>query len=120
MTTDKRGVSPLLLQRQLGLRRYGTAFMMLLHKCRRAMVNSARVPLKGEIEADDTWVGGRQAGLRGSRATGYRVQTRPSQPTFANRFKKGCEVGRVVGGSCSPGPEICWTVHWEHLMWKMF
>ena len=20
----------------------------------------------------------------------------------------------------SPGPEIYWTVHWEHLMWKMF
>jgi len=20
----------------------------------------------------------------------------------------------------SPGPEIPWTVHWEHLLWKMF
>ena len=20
----------------------------------------------------------------------------------------------------SPGPEFYWTVHWEHLMWKMF
>ncbi len=29
MTTDKRGVSALLLQRQLGLRRYETAWMML-------------------------------------------------------------------------------------------
>jgi len=41
MTTDKRGVSALLLQRQLGLRRYETAWMML-HKLRRAMVNAAR------------------------------------------------------------------------------
>jgi transposase-like protein len=66
MTTDKRGISALLLQRQLGLRRYETAWMML-HKFRRAMVNLTREALRGEIEVDDTWVGGTQAGLRGSR-----------------------------------------------------
>jgi hypothetical protein len=33
MTTDKRGVSALLVQRQLGLSRYETAWMML-HKLR--------------------------------------------------------------------------------------
>ena len=66
MTTDKRGVSALLLQRQLALRRYETAWMML-HKFRRAMVNLNREPLRGEVEVDDTWVGGTQAGLRGSR-----------------------------------------------------
>lgn len=63
MTTDKRGVSALLLQRQLGLRRYETAWMML-HKFRRAMANLAREPLWGEVEVDETWVGGTQAGLR--------------------------------------------------------
>jgi transposase-like protein len=66
MTTDKRGVSALLLQRQLALRRYETAWMML-HKFRRAMVSLTREPLRGEVEVDDTWVGGPQAGLRGSR-----------------------------------------------------
>ena len=66
MTTDTRGISALLLQRQLGLRRYETAWM-LLHKLRRAMVNAVREPLHGEVEIDDTWVGGPQAGLRGSR-----------------------------------------------------
>ncbi len=66
MTTDKRGVSALLLQRQLGLTCYETAWMML-HKLRRAMVNAAREPLRGEVEVDDTWIGGEQAGLRGSR-----------------------------------------------------
>jgi transposase-like protein len=64
--TDKRGISALLLQRQLGLRRYETAWM-LLHKLRRAMVNAAREPLYGEVEIDDTWVGGEQPGIRGSR-----------------------------------------------------
>ncbi len=66
MTTDKRGVSALLLQRQLGIGCYETAWMML-HKLRRAMVNGARELLRGEVEVDDTWVGGEQAGLRGSR-----------------------------------------------------
>ena len=66
MTTDTRGISALLLQRQLGLSRYETAWM-LLHKLRRAMVNVARDPLHGEVEIDDTWVGGPQPGLRGSR-----------------------------------------------------
>jgi transposase-like protein len=66
MTTDKRGFSARLLQRQLALRRYETAWM-LLHKFRRAMVNLTRAPLQGEVEVDDTWVGGTQAGLRGSR-----------------------------------------------------
>jgi len=66
MTTDKRGISALLLQRQLAIRRYETAWL-LLHKLRRAMVNVAREPLHGEVELDETWVGGPQPGLRGSR-----------------------------------------------------
>jgi len=41
MTTDKRGISALLLQRQLELRRYETAWMML-HKLRRARYRQAR------------------------------------------------------------------------------
>jgi transposase-like protein len=40
---------------------------MMLHKFRRAMINVKREPLRGEVEVDDTWVGGTQAGLRGSR-----------------------------------------------------
>src|SRR5262249_13301141 len=34
---------------------------------RRATVNAAREPLHGDIELDDTWIGGPQAGLKGSR-----------------------------------------------------
>jgi transposase-like protein len=66
MTSDKRGLSALLLQRQLALARYETAWMML-HKFRRAMINLKRELLKGEVEVDDTGVGGTRAGLRGSR-----------------------------------------------------
>ena len=36
---------------------------MMLHQLRRAMVNVSRDQLHGEIEVDDSWVGGEQAGL---------------------------------------------------------
>lgn len=52
MTTDKCGISALLLQRQLGLGCYEMAWMML-HKFRRAMVNLEREPLWGEVEVDE-------------------------------------------------------------------
>ena len=90
MTTDKRGVSALLLQRQLGLSRYETAWMML-HKLRRATVNAARGPLRGEIEVDDTWVGGEQAGLRGSR----QLKDRRAALVLVAVEKRGRASGRV-------------------------
>jgi transposase-like protein len=88
--TDKRGMSALLLQRQLGLRRYETAWM-LLHKLRRAMVNAAREPLHGEVEIDDTWIGGPQAGLRGSR----QLRGRRAALVLVAVEKRGAKSGRV-------------------------
>jgi hypothetical protein len=90
MTTDKRGLSALLLQRQLGLSRYETAWMML-HKLRRAMVNAAREPLRGEVEIDDTWVGGEQAGLRGSR----QLKNRRAALVLVAVEKRGRACGRA-------------------------
>lgn len=90
MTTDKRGVSALLLQRQLGLRRYETAWMML-HKFRRAMINLGREPLRGEVEVDDTWVGGTQAGLRGSR----QLRGRKAALVLVAVEKRGRATGRA-------------------------
>ncbi|MFQ5929594.1 MAG: IS1595 family transposase [Acidobacteriota bacterium] len=90
VTTDKRGISALLLQRQLGLARYETAWMML-HKLRRAMVNAAREPLHGEVEVDDTWVGGTQAGLRGSR----QLKGRRAALVLVGVEKRGRTSGRI-------------------------
>ena len=90
MTTDKRGVSALLLQRQLGLRRYETTWMML-HKFRRATVNAAREPLHGEVEIDDTWIGGSQAGLRGSR----QLRDRRAALVLVAVEKRGQTSGRI-------------------------
>jgi transposase-like protein len=88
--TDTRGMSALLLQRQLGLRRYETAWM-LLHKLRRAMVNAAREPLHGDVEIDETWIGGPQAGLRGSR----QLKGRRAALVLVAVEKRGMKSGRV-------------------------
>lgn len=72
MTTATPGMSALQLQRQLGLGRYETAWMML-HKLRRAMVNPEREPLTGEVEVDECFVGGPEAGLRGGRERGEKA-----------------------------------------------
>ena len=90
MTTDKRGVSALFFQRQLGLQRYETAWMML-HKFRRAMVNVARERLRGEVEVDDTWIGGTQAGLRGSR----QLKGRKAALVLVAVEKRGQATGRA-------------------------
>ncbi len=90
MTTDKRGLSALLLHRQLGLGNYETAWMML-HKFRRAMVNGTREALRGEVEVDDTWIGGTQAGLRGSR----QLKGRKAALVLVAVEKRGQALGRV-------------------------
>jgi len=90
MTTDKRGVSALWIQRQLGLRRYETAWMML-HKLRRAMVNAAREPLHGDIELDDTWIGGPQAGITGSR----QLRDRRAVPVLVGVEQRDDRTGRI-------------------------
>lgn len=71
VTTHTPGFSALQWQRQLGLSRYETAFVML-QKLRRAMLRPKRDRLSGTVEVDETYVGGvetgrRRAGLRGPR-----------------------------------------------------
>ena len=64
VTSQKNGVSALGLQRALGLGSYETSWAWL-HKLRRAMVRPGRDRLAGEIEADETYVGGPEEGKRG-------------------------------------------------------
>ena len=71
VTSQKNGVSALGLQRELGFGGYETAWTWL-HKLRRAMVRPGRDHLGGEIEVDETYVGGREEGKRG-RGAGKKV-----------------------------------------------
>ena len=64
--THTPGISAVQLQRQLGLKRYETTWG-LLQKLRRAMVRPERDRISGEVEVDETYVGGVEEGRRGGR-----------------------------------------------------
>ena len=64
LTNQKNGISALGLQRLLGLGSYETAWACL-HKLRRAMVRPGRERLCGDVEIDETFIGGVKRGGRG-------------------------------------------------------
>ena len=64
VTSQKNGTSALGLKRVLGLGSYKTAWAWL-HKLRRTMVRPGRDRLSGEVEIDETYLGGLEEGLRG-------------------------------------------------------
>ena len=69
VTTAKNGVSAKTLHRLLGFGSYQTAWTML-HRFRTAMVRPGRDRLAGEVEVDETLIGGIKAGKRGRGAHG--------------------------------------------------
>lgn len=86
-TGTKHGVSALSLQRVLGLGSYETAWA-LLHKLRRAMVRPGRDRLAGEVEVDETYVGGVAPGKHGRGAE-------KKTPVLIAVEKRGRGMGRV-------------------------
>lgn len=66
---QKNGVSALGLQHAVGFGSYHTAWEWL-HRMRRVMVLSGRTQLNGEVEVDETFVGGVKTGKRGRGAAG--------------------------------------------------
>ena len=72
VATHHPGISAKQLQRQLGLSRYETAWL-ILQKLRRAMVAPEREPLKSEVEIDEFFLGGLEEGLKGGRQRGKKA-----------------------------------------------
>jgi transposase-like protein len=66
VATHSPGMSAVQLQRHLGISRYETAWL-ILQKLRRAMVAPERELLCGEVEVDETLVGGRHSERAGGR-----------------------------------------------------
>jgi transposase-like protein len=64
VATHHPGISAKQLQRQLGLSRSETAWL-ILQKLRRAMVAPERGPLMDEVEVDEFWIGGVEPGHKG-------------------------------------------------------
>jgi hypothetical protein len=72
VATVHPGISAKQLQRQLGLRRYETAWLML-QKLRRAMIAPEREALKRDVEIDEFFLGGLEEGPRGGRQRGKKA-----------------------------------------------
>jgi transposase-like protein len=72
VATHHPGISAKQLQRQLGLGRYETAWL-ILHKLRRAMVSPERGLLLDAVEVDEFFLGGLEEGLKGGRQHGKKA-----------------------------------------------
>lgn len=82
MTSSKKGISALQLQRNLGLGSYRSAWFMA-HRIRAALTEGGIGELmKGTVEVDETYVGGkpRKGGPKGGIKLGTPKRTRPGRP----------------------------------------
>ena len=70
--SQKDGISALALKRALEIGSYQTAWAML-HRLRSVLQRPGRERLRGEVEVDETYIGGQEPGLRGGRQKGKKV-----------------------------------------------
>ncbi len=89
---SKKGISALQLQRELGCQ-YKTAWFML-HRIRHAMAGNGFDPLVGEVEADETYVGGKPR--KGSGASFKRGRGTKKVPVVALVERGGRARAHVV------------------------
>jgi transposase-like protein len=88
VTSQKFGANALGLQRILGLGSYRTAWTWL-HKLRRAMVRPGRDRLSGDVEIDETFVGGHEEGVSG------RETATKALVVIAVEMEEGRTMGRL-------------------------
>jgi transposase-like protein len=107
MTSAKNGVSAKTLQRLLGFGSYQTAWTML-HRFRKAMVRPNRDKLGGEVEVDETLVGGEEHGGKRGRGAGRKslvvVAIEVRSPKGFGRVRMRCIPD---ASSASLAPFVC-------------
>ena len=121
VTSQKPGVSALGLQRVLGVGSYRSAWAML-HKLRRAMVRPGRDRLTGEIEVDETYVGGPKGrgagrGTPGKTIVAIAVEARPGGRSGRVRLARIADVREptltaFVADAVTPG-SVIYTDAWQ-------
>lgn len=99
MTDQKHRLSALGLQRLLGLGSYRTAWLWL-KKLRRAMVRPSLDRLEGQVEVDETYVGGVEAG-RGLRHQGSKALVAIAAQIDGRGIGRIC-LCRILAASASP------------------
>lgn len=95
VVAQKTGVSAYNLKDFMGFGSYETAWAWL-HKLRRAMVRTGRDQLTGEVEVDETYIGGKEIGM-GKQGRGEETKTLGVVATEC----KGKQIGRVRFGCIS-------------------
>lgn len=101
VTTQTPGISAVQFQRQLGISRYETAFLML-HKLRAGMVrpNRDRIGADWPVEVDETLVGGRTKGegrgVHHKVTVAGAIEVRPRLPRAdGKKLKRAFYAGRL-------------------------
>jgi transposase-like protein len=95
VVAQKTGASAYNLKDFMGFGSYETAWAWL-HKLRRAMVRTGRDQLTGEVEVDETYIGGKEIGI-GKQGRGAETKTLVVVATEC----KGKQIGRVRFGCIS-------------------
>jgi transposase-like protein len=103
MSQSKKGMSALQIQRTLGMGSYETAWYMC-HRVRAAMKNVTWGKLMGEVEVDETYVGGKPANWHQSK----RRKMREGRAMFGP-FPQGPKVG-VIGAIARKGNVVCQVI----------
>jgi transposase-like protein len=93
MTTSKKGISALQIQRQLGFGSYETAWSMC-HKIRAAMIEPAK-KLGGIVEVDETFIGGKDQNRHWDKQSHVRGGA-DKTPVIGAVQRKGNVVARVL------------------------
>jgi transposase-like protein/ribosomal protein L37AE/L43A len=117
LTNQKQGLSALGMQRLLGHGSYETAWAQL-HKLRRAMVRPGRELLKGLVEVDESYVGGREVGVDGRQTTDKSivvcaVEVREGKRQSAGRVRMSrieritkAELEGFIAEAIEPGSQV--------------
>ena len=96
--TQKDGISALALRRTLQIGSVQTAWVML-HRLRSVLLRPGRERLAGQVEVDETYIGGEEPGLRGGRQKGKQVLVAIA---VERREPKGfgrCRIGPILDAS---------------------
>lgn len=92
MTQSKKGISALQIHRQIGSGDYRTAWYMC-HRIRAAMKDSGFAKLIGEVEVDETYIGGKDSNKHWNKKQ--------------HKMKEGSSKATVIGAISRKGNVVC-------------